>query len=493
MMKSNSWSVLALVLVVLPACGIRKYTSKLEEMSTTGIRNSVYTEQEIAEDIDYFIRSVEEVSPFPYMMADSVSIHALALDLKKKGDRKGNALYLDFMRLSAAYNVGHIYTFPPESMLDEAILDGERFFPLFIKKNRGKWEVLGIIDSALSEKNIGNEVASINGLGMSQIMEKILPLVPNDGSRDERVGSSLPFLLWAINISHPFTVGIVNKETAGLDTFFLQGTNDLAKYRTQTSKGTQKELDDFITFEILDKRIGYINAKSFLFVQDNGVTKAFTRKLDPYFAELKEKGVTDLIIDLRTNSGGSSYPAEAILQRIAHKPYQQTGGSTMRVSAQFREFVDDLPWSFRLIVKNGMLKDYYKHPIGTNLEKVSEPTLPKKVKHRFSGQVYALIGSGTHSAAMMMANAIEDFDLGLVVGEPTVSIPRELSNALPMKTPNAQIAFTVPASLFTRANGAPNNYEPVRPDIVVETTEEDMKNNRDPVLRYVLEQIAGKE
>jgi hypothetical protein len=57
------------------------------------------------------------------------------MDLKKKGDRLGNELYLDFMRLSAAFNVGHIYTFPPEEMLEEAIKNGDRFFPLFIKKN----------------------------------------------------------------------------------------------------------------------------------------------------------------------------------------------------------------------------------------------------------------------------------------------------------------------------------------------------------------------
>ena len=206
---------------------------------------------------------------------------------------------------------------------------------------------------------------------------------------------------------------------------------------------------------------------------------------------MQDKGVNNLIIDLRENSGGSGFPAEAILDKIAQKPYQQSGGSTMRVSTQFTEFIEEMPWAIRVIVKKGQLKNYYKHPVGANFTEESKSSLPKKVKNSFSGQVYVLIGPHTHSAAMMMANAIEDFDLGILVGEPTVSIPRELSNALPLKTPNAQISFLVPATLFTRASGDASNYEPVNPDVKIETTPEDIRNNHDPVMQYVLERIAA--
>jgi hypothetical protein len=86
---------------------------------------------------------------------------------------------------------------------------------------------------------------------------------------------------------------------------------------------------------------------------------------------------------------------------------------------------------------------------------------------------------------------VEDFDLGILVGEPTKSIPRELSNALPLKTPNAKIAFVVPATLFTRANGDANNFEPVKPDIIIETTKEDIQQKRDTVMQYILERITS--
>jgi hypothetical protein len=395
------------------------------------------------------------------------------------------------MRLAAAYNVGHIYTFPPEAMLDEAIKNGYRFFPLFIKKNQGKWEIMGIIDNALPENKIGYEVLKINGKEMSEIIETIQPLLANDGNSEEMIGASFPFLLWAVNTSHPYSVEILNKETGLPEILILQGTNDLDKFRTQKPIGIKPKLEDFITFELLDKNNGYINAKSFGFIQNKEITKSFEKELEAYFASLKEKGVANLIIDLRENGGGSSYPADAILQKIAKKPYQQTGGSTMRVSRQFGEFLDGLPWAFRMIAKKGLMKDYHKYPIGTNIKEESKPSLPKKVKNSFSGQVYVLIGPNTHSAAMMMANAVEDFNLGILVGESTKSIPRELSNALPLKTPNAKIAFVVPASLFTRANGDENNFEPVKPDVIIKTTTEDIQQKRDSVKQYVLERITS--
>ena len=164
----------------------------MQQMSTTEIINVKYTEKQISEDINYFIKSVEEVSPFPYMNADSLKIQELAKELKQKGDRMGNELYLDFMRLSAAFNVGHIYTFPPEAMLDEAIKNGDQFFPLFLKKNQGNWEIMGIIDNALPEKNIGDRVTKINGMEMNGIIKQIQPLLANDGNSEEMIGNSLP-------------------------------------------------------------------------------------------------------------------------------------------------------------------------------------------------------------------------------------------------------------------------------------------------------------
>ncbi len=65
-------NVLLIVISIsmITSCGIKKYTTTMEQMMITETKDIGYTDKEIAEDIDYFIKSVEEVSPFPYMNAD---------------------------------------------------------------------------------------------------------------------------------------------------------------------------------------------------------------------------------------------------------------------------------------------------------------------------------------------------------------------------------------------------------------------------------------
>jgi C-terminal processing protease CtpA/Prc len=144
------------------------------------------------------------------------------------------------------------------------------------------------------------------------------------------------------------------------------------------------------------------------------------------------------------------------------------------------------------MAKKGLMKDYDNYPVGTNIKEESKPSLPKQVRNSYTGQVYVLIGTNTHSAAMIMANAVEDFNLGILVGQPTSSIPRELSNALPLKTPHAKIAFIVPSSLYTRAIGDANNFEPVNPHVLITAPEESTQRKQDLEMEYILNRIASE-
>ena len=65
-MKINSLASILICICFISSCGIKKYSKTMEQLSTTEIINVKFTEKQISEDIDYFIKSVEEVSPFPY-------------------------------------------------------------------------------------------------------------------------------------------------------------------------------------------------------------------------------------------------------------------------------------------------------------------------------------------------------------------------------------------------------------------------------------------
>ncbi len=82
------------------------------------------------------------------------------------------------------------------------------------------------------------------------------------------------------------------------------------------------------------KDIGYFAYARFSRLSTGGKTPSDT-KLDPIFAEFAGKGVTDLIIDLRYNGGGSVETAEYLLNLIAPstatgKMYQELYNNTMK-------------------------------------------------------------------------------------------------------------------------------------------------------------------
>jgi hypothetical protein len=49
---------------------------------------------------------------------------------------------------------------------------------------------------------------------------------------------------------------------------------------------------------------------------------------------IKEKGIKNLIIDLRTNDGGNSLLGDILLDYLTDKPFRQFGGGSIKFSKQ---------------------------------------------------------------------------------------------------------------------------------------------------------------
>lgn len=128
-----------------------------------------------------------------------------------------------------------------------------------------------------------------------------------------------------------------------------------------------------------------------------------------------------------------------------------------------------MPWYARaLAIKMTGLRAYYKHENDVFYKNQETPLSEAKPNEdRFEGKVYVLIGNKTFSSAMMMANAIEDFDLATLVGEPTGDAPNHLGEIVVAKLPNSRISFQLPSALFVRASGDHKNIDPVIPDIFI--------------------------
>ena len=53
---------------------------------------------------------------------------------------------------------------------------------------------------------------------------------------------------------------------------------------------------------------------------------------DSMFTFLREKGIKNLIIDLRNNGGGDSQVGDVLFRYISHQPFKQMGKTLVRVT-----------------------------------------------------------------------------------------------------------------------------------------------------------------
>jgi hypothetical protein len=162
------------------------------------------------------------------------------------------------------------------------------------------------------------------------------------------------------------------------------------------------------------------------------------------------------------------------------------------VSQEYKDnFKQMLPWYARsFAVEKSGLKDYFEHKNGELFDFAKEPkdtlTIPKSNDLRYKGIVWIIIGNGTFSSAMMTANAIEDFKLATLIGQPTAECPNDLGENVPVWLPHSNICCWVSSALFTRANGNSKDINPVLPNIYVEQAKLNSMNT-ETVIKYVMD------
>lgn len=468
------------------------YQRAMEALMQSNIEDRIYTQREVIEDVDFYMKTMQEVCPFPYVKTDSLYVWNIVEDIKAKGDRNAKALLLDFYRLAAAFKTGHVFIFPAETLFEKYSNDGVNIFPFTLQKAENEWAINSVLDANYKHLS-GETLQSINGVDVSEFITSMKHHVHSEAEDTEKtVADQIASFLFLNEINAPFSIQLKNKAKGAPKTLKIEGVELSMMHEAPSGSEVAEEeeaLSDYVTFENLADDVAYLNLKS-MGLFDEKKTQEYFEFIENTFANLKQSQTENLIIDLRENSGGRGQFAEFILPYIANVPYRQSAGETRRVSQQFKDFLQMMPEAMlNAALVQGGLTNYFELPNGTNIKNFDDPWLEEAPNNKFEGKVWCLIGPHTYSAAMMMANAMEDFDLATIVGEPTGGIPNELSDVLPIKMPNSQIAFSAPSVMFTRASGDASNPNPVLPDVEIISSKKDLKEGIDAPLNYILQQI----
>ncbi len=330
---------------------------------------------------------------------------------------------------------------------------------------------------------LGKELKSINGKTLKQLLKIARPLVSadNDANYENTLKEYMMFAeFWPLigmrsEVMHlTFTDGscadIQSIDKSQLKIAQLQRAHN---NRVTAQRGV---LFDYTLYE--DESICYLQFNQFA----DRVTHPqypqlarfdeFTRDM---MAEMNEKGIKTLVVDLQYNRGGNSQLGDVLLSWLY--PHQETKqyGVEVRMSEllcthypYYRDFtVNAKP------LEMGLLYDYMGFDHSKDYE--IDYTIPQdpakhilnfEEAHIFRGNVIFIQGKDSFSSSTLLLTLARDNGIGIIVGEPSGGKPSHYGDILYCTLPNTGTIATVSHKHFIRPNRTLDE-ESITPDVTI--------------------------
>ncbi len=403
-------------------------------------------------DLDAWLAEMEAAHPDPYTRISREAFHARVREARARLPETLDPLeyFAVLQSLASVLRDGHTRFHLPK----ESAAYSEDWFPLKIRVQEGR----AFVAEPRGDIARGCEITRINSAPAARVLDFARGLASDDiVASDALVAGLFVPALWLVGVRAPFRVEGLSVRREPIDVVL------------------DEKIPRWVPPEQPDYRLEWLDANvAYMAIDDMVDVPGFGPFAQAAFSEIEQKKATGLVIDLRRNGGGSTDVADMLLDRITDKPYRIVAEKYWRVSARQRAQLAGTPW---------LPPDYLAAPLGTTLHYRNSPYSPRVVRPVFRGPVCILIGPQTGSSAMMLANAIEDYQVATLIGEPTSSPPNYFSQYLSFPLPRTLLEAEVSTARFVRANGDVTNTDPVMPDIVVHQRIEEWLRDEDPVLR----------
>lgn len=436
-------------------------------------------------DLRILKRTLVDLHPGLYRYATPARIDAdfAAAQAEVAAGASRAQLYLLATRLAAAVRCGHTWTNPSNQTPAVQEMLARQALPLVLRWVEGR---ILVVASATPNLPAGSEILAIEGRTPAEIAALLLPYLRADGSSDGKRLAQLddddnggamqrmfPLLVppppegWRLNLAGGREVR-VPAVTAAAREQALQAVGWRAPDRTWRLR--------------MEGDAAVLTLPTFAFWGGGFDAPAF---LDRTFAELRERGVRRLVIDLRANEGGDDAIGRALLAQLIKTPHTQPGGrresAYERVPYVLARYLDT--WDFGFFDRTGQVQ----RTEGRNWRLPdSAPRVVEPVAQPFTGRVVALVGPQNSSAGFLIARDLKASGAAVLVGEPTGGNLRGLNGGqLAWVTlPASGVAVDVPL-LAHFSPGAPPDAG-VQPDVLVRQSWRDLTAGVDTALAEAL-------
>lgn len=456
-------------------------------LSSQSVLDSLYQVTDLHEDLDQLKKKIIDIHPNPYVYCSEVQFNE-AFNLSKAAITEPmtysefGAIIGRLLRVlhdsHTSVNFGN-YVKPYRD-------NGSYFFDFTV------WTVeekLVVRNSHYSSLPVGAEIIQINGQSVGPIYTRVGAFSVYEGlsiTGFNRVNDALfrNMCSTIIDLERKNKVLVHIPGDTVLHRLTIKGyTSDELKERQKARENNEPPVFDLDIDNDLD--LAVIKIGSFA----QGSSRKYSKFLKTSFKEIQERGITNVAVDLRDNTGGSSARVEKLFTYIsggkdvmipANLIAKQSQESARRFEGRFNRFSRNL---IRFLAPKNediqhftAIADYEIGHQDTVYFKQPE-SFPKYV---FQGKMFLLINGLSGSASANSAGLFRAMDLGLIIGEPCLGpINGTWGNPVGITLDNTSIPVVISSIRFNTNNSFLYRPQPVIPDIQVEWTQNHFFNGRD--------------
>ena len=347
-------------------------------------------------------------------------------------------------------NMGSFYT-------ENAMLPPALKFPLQTRWVNDQLFVVNPLNNA-AQVGVKAEILRINGVAVSKIISDAYKHIPSQGYI--KTTKKHVFNRWSSGMI-PFALGF--PETYNIVVKGAEAPIVLNKAETVREPFRDASIkpacDDNLCFEMLDdNQTAILTISTFNYYQWNDLG-VFINFIDSSFAAINQKGIKNLIIDVRFNGGGSQHSSIHLLKYLVDKPFIYYS------NAQFEG----------------------------KTAKIDGEELITPFEHRFKGKCYFMIDGNGNSTTGHFMSLVKVFNLGTIVGEELGSNQFCSAGQKICRLSNTKLEYYVANNTHESTATTLPDEVGILPDHAVTQSIDDYLNKVDAVKVYTIQLIQKRD